>query len=121
MLFRSPLLPVQYVDFSLWQQNYFQGDVLAKELDYWRKTLRNAPDVLQLPSDRPRPTVISFQGKTLSFLLPKTLTDGLKQLSQQAGTTLYTTLLAALQTLLFRYSGEEDILVGSPKIGRAHV
>ncbi|MEM8642937.1 MAG: amino acid adenylation domain-containing protein [Cyanobacteria bacterium P01_G01_bin.54] len=113
-----PELPVQYVDFSLWQQDYFQGNVLAKELDYWRKTLRNAPDVLQLPSDRPRPTVISFQGKTLTFRLPKTLTDGLKQLSKQAGATLYTTLLAAVQTLLFRYSGEEDILVGSPIANR---
>ncbi|MBE9040661.1 amino acid adenylation domain-containing protein [Oscillatoriales cyanobacterium LEGE 11467] len=113
-----PELPVQYVDFSLWQQEYFQGDTLAKELEYWRKTLQNAPDVLPLPSDRPRPTVISFQGKTLSFLLPKTLTNGLKRLSQQAGATLYTTLLAALQTLLFRYCGEEDIPIGSPIANR---
>ncbi|MEM8640786.1 MAG: amino acid adenylation domain-containing protein, partial [Cyanobacteria bacterium P01_G01_bin.54] len=116
----SPLteLPIQYVDFSLWQQDYFQDNILTKELEYWRKTLHNAPAVLQLPSDRPRPTVVSFQGKTLTFFLPKTLQEGLKQLSQQVGTTAYTTVLAALQTLLFRYSGEEDILVGSPIANR---
>ncbi|MEM9538587.1 MAG: amino acid adenylation domain-containing protein [Cyanobacteria bacterium P01_E01_bin.42] len=113
-----PELPVQYVDFTLWQQEYFQGNVLATELEYWKRTLESAPDVLQLPSDRPRPPVISFQGRSLSFFLPKTLENGLRQLSQQAGTTLYTTLLAALQTLLFRYCREEDILVGSPIASR---
>ncbi|MBP0020483.1 MAG: amino acid adenylation domain-containing protein [Cyanobacteria bacterium SBLK] len=113
-----PELPIQYVDFTVWQREYFQGDTLTKELGYWKRTLHNAPEVLQLLGDRPRPAVVSFAGKTLSFFLPKTLADGLKQLSQQAGTTLYTTLLAALQTLLFRYCGEEDILVGSPIANR---
>lgn len=113
-----PELSVQYADFSNWQRQYFQGDILDRELSYWKQTLKNAPDVLQLPSDRPRPTVQSFTGKTLSFLLPKTLVDGLKQLSQQAETTLFTTLLAGLQTLLFRYTSQEDILVGSPIANR---
>ncbi|MDC0832897.1 amino acid adenylation domain-containing protein [Geitlerinema sp. CS-897] len=113
-----PELSVQYADFSNWQRQYFQGDSLDRELSYWKQTLKNAPDVLQLPSDRPRPTVQSFTGKTLSFLLPKTLVDGLKTLSQQAETTLFTTLLAGLQTLLFRYTSQEDILVGSPIANR---
>jgi len=116
----SPLLelPIQYADFAVWQREYFQGNVLQQELEYWQNTLKNAPDVLPLPSDRPRPAVLSFAGKTLSFHISKTLVYGLKQLSQEAGTTLFATLLAALQTLLFRYSGEEEILVGSPIANR---
>jgi amino acid adenylation domain-containing protein/thioester reductase-like protein len=116
----SPLneLPIQYADFAVWQRQYFQGDVLNQELAYWTQKLQNATDRLQLPSDRPRPAVQSFVGKTLSFSLSKTLTDSLKQLSQHAEATLFMTLLAALQTLLFRYTGQEDILVGSPIANR---
>ncbi|MBO9998150.1 MAG: amino acid adenylation domain-containing protein [Cyanobacteria bacterium SID2] len=113
-----PELPIQYADFTVWQRQYFQGDVLDRELAYWKQVLKNAPDVLQLPLDRPRPTVQSFTGKTLSFVFPKTLVDGLKQLAQQAETTLFTTLLAGLQTLLFRYTRQEDILIGSPIANR---
>lgn len=116
----SPLaaLPIQYADFAVWQRQYLQGNVLDNDLAYWKQKLHNAPDLLQLPSDRPRPSVQSFAGKTLSFILPKTLTELLKELSQQNEATLFMTLLAALQTILFRYAGQEDILVGSPIANR---
>ncbi len=115
-----PELPIQYADFAIWQRQYFQDNLLDKAINYWQQQLQNAPSLLQLPTDRPRPPVQSFTGKTLSFILPKALTNSLKQLSQQAETTLFTTLLAGLQTLLFRYTGQEDILVGSPIANRHH-
>ncbi|TYQ29818.1 amino acid adenylation domain-containing protein [Pseudanabaena sp. UWO310] len=116
----SPLasLPIQYADFAIWQRQYLQGAVLEKDLNYWKQQLLHAPDLLSLPSDRPRPAVQSFTGKTLSFTIPKDLTAALRDLSQQTGNTLFITLLAALQTLLFRYSGQEDILIGAPIANR---
>ncbi|HEY9620572.1 MAG TPA: condensation domain-containing protein, partial [Crinalium sp.] len=117
---RSPLpeLPIQYADFALWQRQALQGKALDTDLAYWKQKLHNAPDVLQLPSDRPRPPIQSFAGKTLSFILPKTLTESLKDLSQQCEATLFMTLVAGLQTLLFRYTGQENILIGSPIANR---
>lgn len=116
----SPLapLPIQYADFASWQQQRLRNNAYTQELQYWQQALQNAPDLLQLPSDRPRPPVQSFAGKTFSFSLSKNLTNSLKTLSQQTETTLFITLLAALQTLLFRHTGQEDILVGSPIANR---
>ncbi|AFY93667.1 non-ribosomal peptide synthetase [Chamaesiphon minutus] len=116
----SPLsaLPVQYADFAIWQRQYLQGQMLAEDLAYWQQKLHQAPDLLPLPSDRSRPSVQSFTGKTLSFTIPKPLTKSISALSQQTGCTTFVTLLAALQTLLFRYSGQEDILVGAPIANR---
>lgn len=113
-----PPLPVQYTDFTIWQRQFFHNHGFDADRDYWKKTLHQAPDRLILPSDRPRPAAQSFVGKTLSFTIPQSLTHGLRTLAQQTETTLFMTLLAALQTLLFRYTGQEDILIGSPIANR---
>jgi len=111
-------LPVQYADFSVWQQQWLRGEVLEAELDYWRRQLDGAPAVLEFPTDKPRPATQSFRGATHSFELSKTLTRSLKALSRKESVTLFMTLLAAFETLLYRYTGQEDIVVGSPIAGR---
>lgn len=116
----SPLkdLAIQYADFALWQRQYLQGEVLARQLSYWKKQLADAPELLQLPTDYPRPAQESFQGDAVEGFIPKTLTQQLRQLSQRQGTTLYMTLLAAFQILMSRYSGQSDVVVGSPIANR---
>ena len=111
-------LPIQYADFATWQRQWLQGDVLERQLAYWKKQLDRHPPVLQLPSDRPRPKVKTFRGASSSFSIPLDLTKKLKALSQKEEVTLFMTLLAAFKTLLYRYSGQEDILVGSPIANR---
>jgi amino acid adenylation domain-containing protein len=115
----SPLreLPIQYADFSVWQRQWLQGEVLEKQLSYWKQQLADVP-VLELPTDRPRPPVQTYRGARQSLVLPKTLCDDLKAVSRHEGVTLFMTLLAAFQTLLYRYTGQEDIVVGSPIAGR---
>ncbi|MGF2038868.1 MAG: non-ribosomal peptide synthetase [Nostoc sp. CmiVER01] len=114
-----PLAPlIQYADFAIWQRNWLQGDVLQTQLSYWQQQLANAPALLSLPADRPRPAVQTFNGAHQEFTLSKELTASLAQLSQQEGVTLFMTLLAAFDTLLCRYTGQEDILVGSPIANR---
>lgn len=119
----SPLspLPIQYADFALWQRNRFQGQFLQQELDYWRQHLADAAPFLDLPTDYPRPRKQTFKGALYSFRLPPTLIDPLKQLSQQEGTTLFMTLLAAFQVLLYRCTNQRDILVGVPVTDRTYV
>ncbi|MFW6357635.1 MAG: amino acid adenylation domain-containing protein, partial [Chroococcales cyanobacterium] len=114
-----PPLPVQYADFAVWQRQWLQGEVLETQLNYWRKQLENAPAVLELPTDFPRPNALSYQGKMRSHSLSSSLTQQLKNLSQEQGVTLFMTLLAAFKTLLYRYSGQNDILVGSPIANRS--
>jgi len=118
----SPLaeLPIQYADFAEWQQSEMQGEVFRKQLDYWVGKLAGAP-VLELPADRPRPAVQTFGGTFHAFTLPRGLTDALKGLSRRAGATLYMTLLAAYDTLVYRYCGLTDIVVGSPIANRNRV
>jgi amino acid adenylation domain-containing protein len=113
-----PELPIQYADYAQWQWEWFQGEVLEKQLDYWKVQLRGAPQVLELPTDRPRPAVQSFRGAYHTVLLPVRLLDDLKVLSRKAGCSLFMTLLAAFQLILYRYTGQKDILVGSPIAGR---
>ncbi len=110
----SPLaaLPIQYADYALWQRQWLQGEVLQQQLAYWREQLRELP-TLQLPTDHPRPAVQRFRGARYFFTLPVSLTQALKALSQQEGTTLFMTLLAGFAILLARYSGQEDIAVGT--------
>ncbi len=112
-----PEVPVQYNDFVYWQRNWLQGEVIEKHLAYWQQQLSGIP-VLQLPTDRPRPPIQTFRGARQKFVLSTTLTEAIKQLSQREGTTLFMTLLAAFQTLLYRYTGQEDILIGSPIANR---
>ena len=107
-----PELAIQYGDFAVWQREWLQGEVLEQQLSYWRQQLAALP-VLELPTDRARPAVQSYRGAHHSFRLAPELAAGLKELSQQEGVTLYMTLLAAFQVLLSRYSGQEDIVVGT--------
>ena len=113
-----PPLPIQYADFAHWQRQWLQGEVLETQLAYWKQQLAGALPVLELPTDRPRPAVQTFRGARQSLRLPASLIQPLNALSQQEDVTLFMTLLAAFQTLLYRYTGQEDILVGSPIAGR---
>src|ERR1044072_384581 len=109
-----PELEIQYADFAAWQREWLQGEVLENELSYWKQQLADAPEVLELPTDRPRPRVESFRGASQPFTLSESPSPRLAELSQQHGTTLFMTLLAAFKTLLYRYTGQGDILVGTP-------
>ena len=111
-------LPIQYADFAIWQRQWLQGEVLQTQLSYWQKQLASAPALLSLPTDRPRRAVQTFNGAYQEFVLSQKLTSGLTQLSQQQGVTLFMTLLAAFDTLILRYTGTEDILVGTPIANR---
>jgi len=113
-----PELPVQYADYSVWQREWMQGEVLEKHLSYWREQLTGAPPVLELPPDRPRPAAQSFHGACQSIVFSQSLTQELKSLSLREGVTLFMTLLAAFQTLLLRYTGQEDVVVGTDVAGR---
>ena len=115
----SPLspLPIQYADFAVWQRQWLQGEISDSQLAYWKKQLGGA-SVLELPTDHPRPPVQTFRGSKQCFFVPKSLTERLKAISREEGTTLFMTLLAAFQTLLHRYTGQDDIIVGSPVAGR---
>jgi amino acid adenylation domain-containing protein len=116
----SPLnpLPIQYTDFAIWQKNWLQGEVLQTQLSYWRNQLIGAPAILSLPTDRPRKAKQTFVGAHQQFALSAQLTEKLNQLSQEQGVTLFMTLLAGFNTLLCRYSGQTDIVVGSPIANR---
>jgi len=119
---RSPLeeLPIQYADFAHWQRQWLQGEILERQLSYWKRQLAGAPPVLELPWDRPRPAVRSFRGKWPPVALPRDLSESLAALGRRQEATLYMTLLAAFNALLARYTGQEDIVVGSPIAGRNH-
>jgi len=117
---RSPLaeLPVQYADFASWERQWLQGEVLERQLSYWKQRLAGSPPVLELPTDRPRPAVQTFQGAVKTLALPHELSQALKDLSRQEEATLFMTLLAAFQALLYRYTRQEDIVVGCPIANR---
>jgi amino acid adenylation domain-containing protein len=108
-----PPLPIQYPDFASWQREYLQDAVLEQQLSYWKQQMAGAPPLLLLPTDHPRPPVQRFVGTTHNFTLPPALSAALNELSRQAGTTLFMTLLAAWQVLLHRYSGQDDIVVST--------
>jgi uncharacterized protein YbdZ (MbtH family) len=112
-----PELPIQYADFAVWQRQWLQGDILERQLSYWKKQLSGF-EVLNLPTDRPRPAIQTHRGSQQSIDLSKELTQNLMGLCRSERATLFMTLLAAFQVLLYRYSGQEDILVGSPIAGR---
>ncbi len=112
-----PELPIQYADFAYWQREWLQGEVLAKQLGYWRQQL-DGISMLNLPTDRPRPAAQTYQGATQLLQLSKSLSEALEALSQQSEVTLFMTLLAAFQILLYRYTQQEDIAVGSPIANR---
>ncbi|MBV9791227.1 MAG: amino acid adenylation domain-containing protein, partial [Chloroflexi bacterium] len=111
-------LPVQYADYAIWQREWLAGAPLEAQLAYWRRQLAGVPALIELPTDRPRPVIQTFRGAQLPFIVPARRTAALRQLSRQTDTTLFMLLLAAFQTLLFRYSGQTDIVVGTPIAGR---
>ena len=117
---RDPLppLPIQYVDYAVWQRRWISGEVLQRQLDYWRDHLSGAPALLELPIDRPRPAVQDYAGASFGFQLDAELTAGLKAISQRHGTTLFMTLLAAWAALLSRMSGQSDVVIGTPVANR---
>ena len=118
----SPLseLPIQYADYALWQRSWLSGELLEQQIQYWKTRLAGAPPALELPTDRARPAVASFKGATVTFALSESLAAGLRNLARREGVTLYMVMLAAFQVLLSRWSGQKDIVVGSPIAGRMH-
>ena len=118
----SPLpgLAVQYADYALWQRAWLTGAVLERQVGYWRDRLAGAPAALALPTDRARPAVQSYRGAGHGFALSPELGAGLHDLARSAGATLFMVLLAAYQVLLSRWSGQKDIVVGTPIAGRTH-
>jgi len=119
----SPLaeLPIQYVDYAVWQREWLKGEVLEGQLDYWKAQLSGAAVALELPTDKVRPVVQSFRGAHHGFSLTPELSEQLKALSRREGVTLFMTLLAAWQLLLYRYTRQEQISVGTPIAGRSQL
>jgi len=113
-----PALPFQFADYALQQKEWESSDTLARQMDYWRHQLAGDLPALQLPMTRTRPAAQTFRGAMQSITLPASLSDAVRQFSRREGVTLYMTLLAAFNVLLQRYSGQEDILIGSNTAGR---
>jgi amino acid adenylation domain-containing protein len=113
-----PELPVQYADYAVWQRRWVEGDVLREQADYWTRTLSGAPELLELPTDRPRPAQVDHAGALLGVELDEALTAGLKALARRHGTTVYMTLVAGWAVVLGRLSGQDDVVIGTPTAGR---
>ncbi|CCQ48792.1 Long-chain-fatty-acid--CoA ligase [Crocosphaera watsonii WH 8502] len=116
----SPLssLPIQYADFTLWQKKYLSKDVLETQLNYWKKQLAGSLPILELPTDYTRPKIQTYKGATKTFILSSELTKKIKAFSQGQGVTIFMTLVAAFKILLARYSGQEDVILGTATAGR---
>ena len=113
-------LPIQYADYALWQRNWLQGEVLDFHLAYWKRQLAGATP-LQIPTDHPRPALQSNRGRSYSFLIPSELAQKLTSMGREEGVTLFMTLLAAFQTLLYRWTGQTDVIVGTDVANRTHL
>jgi len=113
-----PPLPIQYADFAVWQRQWLTGEVLDSQQAYWQQQLLDAPALLELPTDRVRGVTQTFRGAHQRFAISRQLTSALISLSRRQKVTLFMTLLAAFQTLLYRYTGQTDICVGSPIANR---
>ncbi|MFE7294833.1 amino acid adenylation domain-containing protein [Streptomyces sp. NPDC057579] len=116
-----PELPIQYADFATWQREHLSGDRLEQQLAYWREQLGEGTEPLELPFDRPRPPVQSFEGRDLRMVFPPELRTRLTRMGKEEGVNLFTVLLGALNVLLHRYTGQEDIAVGSPVTNRTRL
>ncbi|WP_164021883.1 non-ribosomal peptide synthetase, partial [Pyxidicoccus trucidator] len=115
-----PELPVQYADYAVWQRQWLAGETLRGQLDWWKLLLAGAPQALEVPTDKPRPATLSHAGASVPMHLPLALTEAAEALARREGATPYMLLLAAFQAVLQRYSGQDDVLVGSPIAGRRH-
>jgi amino acid adenylation domain-containing protein len=120
---RDPLppLPVQYADFAAWQRAWLSGAILESQLHYWETRLAGSPPLLELPTDHPRPLMQGERGASVAIFLSAGMTRSLQELSKREGVTLFMTLLAAWQLLLSRYSGQQDVAVGTVTTGRTHL
>lgn len=116
-----PDLPIQYADFAVWQRERLSGELFAAQLAHWKRELADAPAVCELPTDRPRPAAQSFQGATCTRGLGRALSDGVRALARRERSTLFMTLAAAFQVLLHRWTGQEDVVVGTPVANRPAV
>ena len=116
----SPLPPlaIQYGDFAVWQDEHLSGGALERQAAYWKERLRGAPTLLELPTDRPRPAEQTYRGSGYPFRVPADVSAGVQALAQREGATLFMVLLAAFGALLARYTGEDDVVVGSPIAAR---
>ncbi len=114
-----PDLPIQYADYAVWQREWMRGEVLENHLSYWKKQLSGAPVLLELPTDHPRPPAQSFEGARQFLKYPDGVLEQFKSLCRQEGTTVFMTMLAAFGSLLHRWSGQEDMLIGTPVSGRS--
>lgn len=119
----NPLEPlrIQYKDYAVWQQEQLSGETLKGHMDYWLQQFEGELPVIDLPGDRTRPTVKTYNGAVIHKIIDKGLTSALKSFSQEQGATLFMSLLAVVKTLLYRYTGHEDIITGSPIAGREHI
>ncbi len=113
-----PPLPIQYADFAVEQRRWLQGRVLENQLSHWKKRLGGRLPVMEMPTDRPRPAVQTFKGAKKTLLIPRSLSAALHELCQRQGVTLFMVLLAAFELLLYRYTGQDDLLLGTPIANR---
>ncbi|HEJ7988955.1 TPA: amino acid adenylation domain-containing protein [Serratia marcescens] len=116
-----PPLPLQYADYAAWQRRYLTPERLAAQAQYWRETLSDAPALLTLPTDRPRPTVQSFSGGEVPIAIDAELTQALRQFSRQHGGTLFMTVLAAWSLVLARMAGQQELVIGTPEANRGRL
>ncbi len=113
-------LRIQYKDFAAWQNKLFKSEEIRKQGEYWQKAFEGEVPVLNLPTDYQRPSIQSFEGDSIIFEISEELTDKLRQVTKETGSTMYMVLLSACNILLSKYSGQEDIIIGSPSVGRSH-
>ena len=113
-----PELPIQYADYAIWQRQWLEEGELGRQLSYWKERLKGAPELLELPADRPRPPAQTHRGASQVVSISGELTEKLKALSQREGVTLFMLLSAAFKVLLHHYSGQTDIVVGTPIANR---
>lgn len=113
-----PSLPIQYADFSKWQRQWLSGKILETQINYWKKQLADAPSLLEIPTDYPRPAVQTYEGTHLAFEISKSISSQLNTFSRKEGVTVFVSMLTVFKILLFRFSGQKDIVVGSPIANR---
>src|ERR1043165_23692 len=116
-----PELPLQYADYARWQRQSLRGETFVAQLSYWQKQLAGIPPLLELPADHPRPPEQSFRGTIRSLMLSPELSEALRELSRQEETTLFNVMLTGFKALLFRYTWQNDICIGTPIAGRDRI
>ncbi|EAZ87975.1 condensation domain-containing protein, partial [Crocosphaera chwakensis] len=114
-------LKIQYIDYAVWQRKWVESELGQIQLDYWSKKLANIPKLIEIPTDYPRPKTQSFRGATYQIDFSETLITALKQLSQKQGTTLFVTLITTLKLLLFKWTKQDDLVLGTVVAGRNHM